>query len=314
MQCWKLGGIRGRMLKRYLARRLLHAVLLLAGISILAFLMLEFAPGDFLGEAKLNPQLSPSTLAALRQQYGLNQSLPQKYVHWLASVADGSFGVSFAYNLPVSTLLWPRALKTLQLTLTSLALSWLIALPLGLWSAAQSGRWVDHILGAATSLLLALPDLVLACLALFVAVRTGWYRTGNPVLPVAVLVLAALPTLLRHVRSALLEVAGQPYVRAARSHGIAGARLWFRWLLPAAANPLASLFGLSLAGLISSSLLVETILAWPGLGPLFLEAIAARDFYLVIGPVMLSATFLIAGVLIGDFLLYALDPRIRTPS
>jgi len=292
-------------------RRLLQALFLLAGISILSFILLELAPGDFLGEAKLNPQLSPATLAALRHQYALDQSLPEKYIHWLGSVADGSFGISFAYNLPVSTLLWPRARATVRLTLTSLVLSWLIALPLGVWSAAGRNSWLDRGLSFATSALLALPDLALACLLLFVAVRTGWYRSSSLTLPVTVLVLAALPTLLRHVRSAVLDVAGQPYVRAARSHGISGARLWFRWILPAAANPLVSLFGLSLAGLISSSLLVETIVGWPGLGPLFLEAIAARDFYLVIGPVMLSAVFLVIGVLIGDLLLYLLDPRIR---
>lgn len=299
------------MFRRYLLRRLLHAVFLLAGISMLSFVLLELAPGDFLGEAKLNPQLSAATLAALRQQYGLNQSLPQKYVRWLGSLADGSLGVSFAYNLPVSTLLWPRARKTLQLTVTALLLSWMIALPLGVWSAAGRGGWLDRFAGFATSVLLALPDLVLACLALFVAVRAGWFRTNSAVLPVTVLVLATLPTLLRHVRSALLDVASQSHVRAARSHGIAGAQLWFRWLLPAAANPLGSLLGLSIAGLVSSSLLVETILGWPGLGPLFLEAIAARDFYLVIGPVMLSAVFLIGGVLLGDLWLYIIDPRIR---
>src|SRR5579862_1068096 len=125
------------MLRRYLLRRLLHALFLVAGISALSFVLLELAPGDFLGEAKLNPQISPATLRALRGQYGLNQSLPRKYAHWLTSVADGSFGVSFAYNLPVSTLLWPRARKTLEITVTSLFLSWLIALPLGVWSAAD---------------------------------------------------------------------------------------------------------------------------------------------------------------------------------
>lgn len=299
------------MPRSYVLRRLLHGVFLLAGISILSFILLELAPGDFLGEAKLNPQLSPQTLAALRQQYGLNQSLPQKYVHWLGAVADGSFGVSFAYNVPVSQLLWPRARKTLQLTLTSLGLSWLLALPLGVVSAASRDGWLDRSVRIVTSILVALPDLVLACLLFFIAVQAGWFRSGSPALPVTVLVLAALPTLVRHVRSAILDVSSQPHVRAARSHGIDGARLWFRWLLPAAANPLASLFGLSVAGLISSSLLVETVVGWPGLGPLFLEAIGARDFYLVIGPVILSAGFLISGVLLGDLLLYALDPRIR---
>ncbi len=302
------------MLRRYLLRRFVHVVFLLTGISALSFLLLELAPGDFLGEAKLNPQLSPQTLAALREQYGLNKSLPQKYVYWLGSVAKGSFGISFAYNLPVSTLLWPRALKTLELTITSLVLSWLIAVPLGVWSAALRRGWLDRCLNVAISALLATPDLVLACAALLVAVRFGAFHSGDPVLPVAVLVLGALPILLRHTRAALLSVANEPFARAARANGISGWQLWFRWLLPAAANPLASLFGLSVAGLISSSLLVETILGWPGLGPLFLEAIGARDFYLVIGPVMLSAAVLAFGTLVGDILLYVLDPRIRIES
>ncbi len=299
------------MLRRYLLRRFVHVVFLLMGISALSFVFLELAPGDFLGEAKLNPQLSPQTIAALREQYGLNKSLPQKYVYWLRSVAKGSFGVSFAYNLPVSTLLWPRTLKTLELTVSSLVLSWLIAIPLGVWSAANRRGWLDRSVSFAVSALLAIPDLVLACVALVVAVRFGLFHSGDLVLPVTVLVLGALPILIRHTRAALLSVAGEPFARLARANGIFGFELWFRWLLPAAANPLASLFGLSVAGLLSSSLLVETILGWPGLGPLFLEAIGARDFYLVIGPVMLSAAFLAFGTLLGDILLYMVDPRIR---
>ena len=300
------------MLRRYLLRRFIHVVFLLVGISALSFVLLELAPGDFLGEAKLNPQLSAQTIAALREQYGLNKSLPQKYVYWLGSVAKGSFGVSFAYNLPVSTLLWPRARKTLELTTASLVLSWLMAIPLGVWSAASRHRWLDRSISVAVSMLLAVPDLVLACVALLVAVRSGAFHLGAPVLPVIILVLGALPVLLRHTRATLLSVANEPFARAARANGISGWQLWFRWLLPAAANPLVSLFGLSVAGLISSSLLVEVILGWPGLGPLFLEAIGARDFYLVIGPVMLSAAFLALGTVVGDILLYMVDPRIRT--
>jgi peptide/nickel transport system permease protein len=299
------------VIQHYLFRRLLHALFLLAGISVLSFVLLGIAPGDFLGEARISPQMGPQTLAALSEQYGLNKSLLQKYLYWLGSVAKGDLGVSFAYNLPVSALLWPRAWKTLQLTTTALALSWLIAVPLGVWSAANRSGILDRAVSALISLLIAIPDLVLACAALFVAVRIGWFRAGNAALPVTVLVLGAVPVLLRHVRGAILSVVDQAFVRAARAHGIGGARLWFVWLLPAAAHPLISLFGLSVAGLISSSLLVEAVLGWPGLGPLFLEAISARDFYLVIDPVMLSAMFLMAGTLLSDALLYTLDPRIR---
>jgi len=299
------------MFRRYLLRRFLQIVFLLAGISVLSFVLLELAPGDFLGEAKLNPQLSPNTLSALREQYGLDKSLPQKYLYWLGSVAKGDFGVSFAYNQPVSNLLWPRARRTLQLSITALIFSWLMAIPIGVWSAATRGRLIDRIVSGATSTLVATPDLVIACLVLLIAVRLKVFHSSNLVLPVIVLVVGALPILVRHIRATLLETANQPFVRAARANGISGRQLWFRVLLPVAANPLTTLFGLSVAGLLSSSLVVEVFVGWPGLGPLFLEAIAARDFYLVIGPVMLSAVFLSLGTLLTDILLYALDPRIR---
>lgn len=299
------------MFKRYLLRRFVHIAALFAGISILCFVLLELAPGDFLGEAKLSPQMSAATLAALREQYGLNKSIGQKYLFWLGSVGRGDLGISFAYNLSVSKILWPRVGKTLELTISSLAISWAIALPLGVWSAAARRGFLDRVFGAIVSVLLATPDLVLASLGLLIAVRAGAFHSASPVLAITVLTLGALPILLRHVRAAVLDVAHQPFADTARANGIAGTQFWLRYLLPAAANPLTSLLGLSVAGLISSSLLVEVLLGWPGVGPLFVEAIGSRDFYLVAGSIMLSGVFLAGGTLLADLLLYLLDPRIR---
>ncbi len=126
------------------------------------------------------------------------------------------------------------------------------------------------------------------------------------------LTLGLLPVLIRHVRAAVAEAMGAPFAMAARAHGIAGRRLLVRHILPAALNPLISLFGFSLGTLLSASLLVEVIVGWPGLGPLFLDAIFARDYALVLGVVLVSTTFLIAGNLVADLLLYRADPRIRT--
>ena len=131
-------------------------------------------------------------------------------------------------------------------------------------------------------------------------------------LPVIILVLVESAIILRHVRASVIAVLGAPFVHAARGLGIGRTRLLFRHVLPAAANPAISLFGFSLAGLISGSLLVEVICGWPGLGPLILEATLARDFYLVIGGIMLSAVFMAGGTLIADLMLLACDPRIRT--
>jgi peptide/nickel transport system permease protein len=318
---------------RYLARRLLHGVFLLWGVSLLSFLFLELAPGNFFEEMRLNPQISPETVAALCARYGLDQSLPVKYLRWLASVARGELGYSFAYNSPAAPLLWTRARNTLLLTGTAALLTWLLAIPLGVWSAAHRGRWSERLSSGAFAGLLAAPDLLLALGLLLFAARTGILPTGGMisagfgemsawgkaadfaahlVLPVLALVLGALPTLVRHVRAGMLEALDSPFIRAVRAHGISPGRLLYRHALPAAANPLVSLAGFSAGTLLSGSLLVEVIMGWPGLGPLLLEATLARDLFLVIDAVLLSTVFLVAGNLLADALLYWLDPRIRT--
>ncbi|HTQ61455.1 MAG TPA: ABC transporter permease [Candidatus Solibacter sp.] len=318
---------------RYLLRRAFHAVFLLFGVSVLTFLFSALTPGNYFDEMRLNPQISPETVAALRAQSQLDRPLPIRYAHWLSSVAHGQFGFSFAYNSPVAPLLRARARNTLLLTITATLLAWLLALPLGVWSASKLGRAPDRLLSGATATLMVIPDLVLALGLLILAVRTGWFPTGGMVsvgfetlsplqkardltlhmaLPVLALVLAALPMLVRHVRASVAEVLEAPYLRAAVGHGFHRRKLLYSYALRAAANPLISLFGFSLGTLLSGSLLVEVIMSWPGLGPLLLEAILARDLYVVIGGVLLSMVFLVGGNLFADVFLYWADPRIRT--
>lgn len=318
---------------RFLARRLFHSIFLLLGISLLSFVFLQLAPGNFFDEMRLNPQISTETVAQLHKEYGLDRSLPQRYLSWMKSAAKGEWGISFAYNTPVAPLIWSRARNTLLLTGLSMLLSWIIALPLGVLSAGERHRWIDHGSSLLTSVLLVTPDLLLALALLWIALRTRWFPAGGMlslrsatassvdqfkdlafhlIAPVVVLVLGSLPVLLRHIRTAVSDALQEPYIRSARSHGISYTRILFRHALPAAAAPLVSLFGFSLASLLSASLLIEVIMNWPGLGPLLLEAIMARDVYVVIGTVMLSGLFLAGGMLFADFLLFATDARIRT--
>ena len=318
---------------RYFVGRIFHAGLLLFAVSLLTFLFSSLTPGNYFDEMRLNPQISPATLAALRSQYQLDRPLPVRYVHWLGGVVRGKLGFSFAYNSPVGPLLWTRAKNTLFLTLTATLLAWLIGLPLGVWSAAKRGRGPDRALSWSTAALLAVPDLVLALTLLILAVRTGWFPIGGLVsigfndfsllhklrdlilhltLPVVALVLSALPTIIRHVRASVAEALEAPFLRAANAHGIPRRTLLFRYALRAASNPLISLFGFSLGTLLSGSLVVEVVMSWPGLGPLLLESILARDLYVVIGSVLLSTVFLVLGNLLADILLYAADPRIRS--
>jgi len=303
------------LVKNYLLRRVAHSLLLLLSVSALSFLLLAMAPGDFFEEARLNARARPETIAVLRSRYGLAEPLPRRYARWALSVARGALEITLAYDLPASTLLGPRVANTLMLAVPSLAMAWAVALAAGIWSAAYPRKLVDRLTAFLSSALLAVPEVVLASLVLLWAARSGWLGSRGATwqrLAMAVSVLAAgmIPILLRHVRSAVKAASESASVAAARAHGITEARVWIRYTLPLAANPLISLLGLSIAGLVSSSLIVEFILGWPGLGPLLLDAIAARDVDLIMGSVLLSAVFLIAGNLAADLLLFVLDPRV----
>jgi peptide/nickel transport system permease protein len=317
----------------YLARRLFHSVFLLACVSLLTFALVDLAPGEFFDEMRLDPRVSKETIAGLRSHYGLDLPLPVKYLRWLESVLRGECGFSLSYNSPAGPIVWRRAQNTLLLTGTATFFAWLIAVPCGIWIAARSGRRIDLFAGATISVLLAIPDLVLGLLLLLLAVRTGYFPVGGEAslefsrldfwskskdlvqhlfLPGLCLTAGLLPLLLSHVRAALVETLDSPFIAAARGHGIPRRRLLLRHALPAAANPLISLFGLSLGMLLSSSLVIEGIFAWPGLGQLLIAAILQRDFYLIVDAVVLATVFLIFGNLTADALLYVTDPRIRT--
>ena len=314
------------------ARRVLHGLVLLFGVSVLTFALLSAAPGNLFDELRLNPQISPETVTALKAEYGVDRPWLTRYAYWTSSALRGDFGYSLSYRCMVGKLLWPRVRNTLLLTVLATLLSWVIAIPWGMFEALRRSQWVDRLGGGITATLLAIPELVLGLLLLLLAARTGWFPAGGMLstnagdatvarnawdlvrhlmLPVIALALGSAPLLIRYVRSAIASVMDMPFVEIAHGHGISSWRIVFRHALPAAANSLISLFGFSIGTLLSASLLIEIILSWPGLGPLVLEAMLARDTYVVMAVVMLSSVFLILGNALADVLLYWSDPRIR---
>jgi peptide/nickel transport system permease protein len=316
----------------YVFRRLVHGLVLLIAVSLLSFVMAELAPGDFLGDLRLDHRVSEETMSLLRDRYGLDEPMPVRYLQWLESSLRGDFGFSKAHLTTAGSLLLPRARNTLFLASIALIMAWSTAIPLGVWSAYRQGGVLDRLVVGFSSFLLATPTIVIGLSALLLASRLDYFPTGGMTsldfrelgpagrfsdlvrhlaLPAIALALGGFPVVYRHARTALVEIVDAPLVKAARGQGIGTYRLLFRQALKAAANPLISLFGLSIGGLLSGSLLIEVIMGWPGLGPLLLQSIFARDAHVVIGAVLLSSVFLIGGNLLADLLLFWIDPRTR---
>jgi peptide/nickel transport system permease protein len=254
----------------------------------------------------------------------------------MASVGRGGLGVSIAYDAPVTSLVLARAGRTLLLGVAATSLAWLIALPLGAWMAARPDSLPDRCGRTGVAVMLALPEPVLALGLMTLAAQTGILPAGGMrsarleatasgaavwadvarhlALPTIVLTLGLLPALVRHVRSSLSGVLQAPFVLAARARGVPPRRLLLRGALRVAAAPLISLGGLSMASLLSASLLVEVITGWPGLGPLLVEATRSRDVPLVAGVTVCSVVLLTAATTLADVALRVVDPRIRVPA
>ncbi len=314
------------------ARRVFHGIALLFGVFTLSFALAEFAPGDYFDGLRLDPTVSAEVVEAMRQRYGRDRNVSARYLGWLGAALHGDLGVSLTYRRPVIELLLPRVRNTLLLSTPAMCVAWIIAIVLGSTIAAVNLGWVKMAFGGATSILLAVPDLLLALGFLILALRTGWFPTGGMVsfefadlsmwekcrdllvhlvVPFTALVLSLLPVLLRHVHDSMQEVLQSPLIRAFRALGVRRARLLFRHALPVAANPLITLLGLSIGTLLSVSLLIEVVVGWPGLGPLLLEAILARDIDLVLGSILVSTVLLVIGNFTADIFQIIADPRLR---
>jgi peptide/nickel transport system permease protein len=317
---------------RVLLERAIRAAVLLFGVSLFSFLLLEAAPGDFFDELRLNRHVSPATIAAVRAEYGLDAPLLTRYTRWVAAAFHGHFGYSLQYQVPVERLLWRRAGNTLILTSVALVIAWAIALGVGLATTVSTREWPDRVAGGIAAALLALPDVLITLALLSIAAHSGWLPAGgmssidrapglrsavvdvaqHMAVPVAILVISIAPGLLQYVRHALADALPLPLRVALSARGVPRRRLIVRHALRLAAAPLGAAAGLSLGSLLSASLIVEAIVGWPGLGALLLEAVGTRDQYVIVGATILSTALLVCGNAIGDAILYIADPRVRS--
>jgi peptide/nickel transport system permease protein len=322
-------------MSRYIGRRLILLTPLLVGITFVSWAAIQLAPGsgDYFQSLVLQyPQISPSTIAGLRARFGMDQPPWVQYFRWLWNIVHLDFGLSFAYQVPVTWLIGTRALNTLLLSVTSLVAAWAIAIPVGIYSAVHQYSVTDGLLSAGAFVAISVPSFFSALLLLYAAywshlvplqgltsVNYGDLTLAGKILDVAwhlVLPTIALGVfsvggLMRYMRNNLLDVLRADYVKTARSKGVPERRVIFRHAVRNAINPLVTLFGFELGGLLSGAAFVENILGYPGLGRLVLEAVLKKDVFVVMGSLLMGSVLLILGNLTADVLLAFVDPRIR---
>jgi peptide/nickel transport system permease protein len=313
--------------RRYLARRLLLLVPVLAGVSIVIFMVLHLSPGDPV-EIMLGSQATQEDRARLRGDLGLDQPLHVQYVRWLGHVVRGDLGRSIWMKRPVLAEVLGRFKATLILTCTALVLSTVVGIALGVSSARRPHSVLDRTSTVASLFGASMPSFWLGIVLMVVfALRLGWlpasgmyapYGGGDLrdllahlVLPAVTLAAASVTIVARLTRAAMLETLGQDYIRTARAKGVVERRVVLRHGLKNAMIPIVTVIGVQAGYLLGGAVLTETVFAWPGVGTLMVQGILARDFPLVQGCVLVVALSFVLVNLAVDLLYAWLDPRIR---
>ncbi|HEY6395385.1 MAG TPA: ABC transporter permease [Candidatus Binataceae bacterium] len=320
---------------RFLVKRLFNMVPLIVGITFLSFLVMSLVPGDFLSNLKMNPAISPQVIRNMEAQFGLDQPLLVRYVKWLWSVLHLDFGMSLAYHVSVTKLIGARAVNTIILSAGSMIFAWVIAIPIGIIVAVNQNSIWDRILSFFAFFGMSVPNFFLAFLMMYFALQTGWFPVGGTfsvdyatldawskiadrinhlILPVFVLGVAGMASLMRLMRSQILEIKNSEFVRTARAKGLSERVVIYKHVLRNALNPFVTMAGYSLGDLLGGAALVEAVMNLQGLGLLLLEAVRSLDIYLVMGSVLMGTVLLLLGNLLADLALVAVDPRVDFSS
>lgn len=313
-------------------RRLMTLIPLLLGITMLVFVLMSLAPGDFLTPVKAQRDVPAELIEAIEEEFGLNYPWYVQYFKWLANVLQGNLGYSWVYKLPVTDLIGQRLLATFLLSLCSLLFAWCIAIPLGVLSAIYKDSAFDKTASMLAYAALSVPEFFLALLFVFVAAQTGWFPLGGAtsieydylsatgkivdrihhlILPTLALGIGSIASIMRIMRASFLDAIQSGYVTTGRAKGLHEFTVMFKHALRNAINPLVSSFGFAFAGLLSGALMVEIVLQYPGLGQLMFQSILREDQFVVLASVMMGCSMLVMGNLLADILLAWSDPRIR---
>ena len=324
---------------RFIAQRVVYTLLTLAAVSVVSFLIIQLPPGDFLTSlagkmAEQGGDLDSASLAGLKARYGLDQPWYIQYWRWITGILlHGDFGQSFEWNKPVSELLWDRMGMTLLLSLVTLVVTWMLALPIGIYSAVRRYSVLDYVVTFLGFIGLAIPSFLLSLALMYILSRYAGMSVGglfSPAyvnapwswaklvdlaahlwLPVLILSTSGTAALIRVMRANLIDELHKPYVQTARANGLGEMELLFKYPVRVALNPFVSTIGWVLPHVFSGAVIVSVVLSLPTDGPLLLNALLAQDMYLAGSFILILSALTVIGTLLSDLLLAWLDPRVR---
>ncbi len=311
---------------RYIARRLLSLVLTLVLASLIIFLALEVVPGDP-ASVMLGVNAQPETIAALRQELGLDVAKPVRYFNWFTGMLRGDFGTSYTYRTPVREMIADRLVVSLPLAVYALLLSTLIAFPAGIIAATKRGAVADTGIMATTQLGIAIPNFWFAMILVSVfAIKLQWFSAGGfpgwengivaglkaLTLPAIALALPQASILARVMRSSLLDTLGEDFIRTARAKGLSARQALWRHALRNALIPVLTIIGLQFSFLLAGAIIIENVFFLPGLGRLVFQAITQRDLIVVESVVMLLVFAVVMVTFLVDIAYALVDPRLRS--
>jgi peptide/nickel transport system permease protein len=322
----------------YIARRALLAVFTVWAISVLAFVIIQLPPGDYITSyiaqmAATGSVVSEEEAENLRIQYGLGQPIYVQYLKWVTLIAQGNFGMSMEWRRPVTEVIGERLWLTVVVSVAALILTWILALPIGIYSAVRQYSVGDYLATFVGFIGLAVPNFLLALVLLYLGfvlfnahigglfsvefqdapwtVAKVWDLLKHLPIPALILGLAGTAQQIRIMRANLLDELRKPYVVTARSKGLSEARVVVKYPVRVALNPFASTIGYTLPYIVSGSIIVSLVLGLPTVGPLLLRALIAQDMFLAGTIVLLLGVMTVIGTLVSDILLVWIDPRIR---
>lgn len=311
---------------KYFVKKGIQLIIVTILISFFSFAVIYAAPGDISG-MYLNEQMSDEEKEAIRENLGLNKSMPEQYWGWAKEVLKGDFAISLANHTSVSEQIIKRLPATLQLMGAALVLSVLLAIPLGLWSGYRKNTWIDNIISGLSYIGMSIPSfwlgmvlIIVFAAKLHILPSSGMHSVGNEsfldtvkhmIMPCITLSLSNLAVFIRYIRSNTIGQLGEEYVLAAKAKGTTGGKLLKRHILKNTLLPIITLLGMNLASIVCGSFIIESVFGWPGIGTLAMTAIGVRDYPVIMAYVMLSGIILVVGNFIADILYAFADPRIK---